>query len=143
MDLEDLMTNEEIHSILDIMNQNELDQQVKDAVPKATVNKQNWAIKLFQDWLAEWRVRTDGIKVLKEMQEFTPSDLNFCLKFFFAEVRKINGAMYPPQTLKELGSCIQHYFNNVLNWHISIFTDNDFSDTRQDHMYSISELVAM
>ena len=68
-------------------------------------------MKIFRAWLGEWRVRMDDtLKVLKDIEEFTRDDLDYVLKFFFAEVRKENGAWYPPETLKSMAAMIQHFF---------------------------------
>ena len=87
-----------------------LNNQIKNSIPKSTLNKRSWAMKIFREWLRVQRVRMDGVNILKEISDFTENDLEFCLKFIFAEVRKVNGDLYPPQTLKELGATIQHYF---------------------------------
>ena len=59
-----------------------------------TVNKSRWAMKIFQDWLREWRVRYDDgiLKILRDIEDFIVDDLNYCLKYFFCDMQKNNGA---------------------------------------------------
>ena len=41
---------------------------VPNATPIATIRKRKWAMKIFETWLSEWRVRIDGhLKILKEV----------------------------------------------------------------------------
>lgn len=92
-----------------------------------TAIKQKWVRKVFRIWLDEWKMRIDNtLKVYKDISEFITSDLNYCLQFFYCEVRKVNGERYPPATLKEFAALIQHYFNNKLGWQISVFKDPEF-----------------
>ena len=63
----------------------EISRHVSDAIPKNTLVKAKWGMKLFRDWLTAWRVRCDGLKVLVDPEEMTASDLDYCLKFFYAE----------------------------------------------------------
>ena len=70
-------------------------------------------------------------KVLKDLSEFTKGDLDYALRYFFCDVRKQTGDRYPPQTLKDICSGIQFYFNNSLGWTISIFNDKDFATCRK------------
>ena len=71
-----------------VFNEEELESEINSRIPKTTQSKIDWAIRLFKEWLVQWRTRLDGQKVLKDIDEFCHSDLNFCLRYFFAEVRK-------------------------------------------------------
>ena len=108
-----------------------MQKKMEDAVPQNTKAKAKWAMKLFNDWLTVWRVRLDGIKVLKDVNTFTKSDLDFCLQHFYCDVRKKDGQKYPPVTLKEIASMIQFDFNRSLNWSISLFLDKEFEMSRK------------
>lgn len=110
----------------------EITESLLAAVPKSTVSKSQWAMKVFNDWLTEWKVRLDDTpKVLKDVNEFSTDDLNYCLKYFYCDVRKQNGERYPPQSLKEMVASIQYFFNNSLKWNISLFTDDEFRTSRE------------
>lgn len=100
-------------------------------ISQNTRNKTKWAMKIFREWLSEWRIRCDEIpKVLKPIDEFCKDDLDYALRYFFCDVRKTNGERYPPKTLKEIACSIQHYFNNELDWNISLFVDSSFRSSR-------------
>jgi hypothetical protein len=51
--------------------------------------------------------------------------------YFLSEVRKKDGELYPPRTLKEIGACLQHYVNYTLKKPASIFKDVVFLHTRE------------
>ena len=89
----------------------EIESNIQEVIPKTTIQKAKWAMNLFKSWFDEWKVRLNGpLKVLKDIDEFTKSDLDYCLKYFYSDVRKINGSRYPPSTLKELAAMIQYNF---------------------------------
>jgi len=114
------------------MSEEEVNSDIDNRIPKSTWNKMRWAFKLFVTWHDHWKIRIDDnvLKVYKNVKEFTPNDLNHCLKYFFAEVRKVDGDMYPPESLKGIGAMLQLYFNTEMKWKISIFTDIDFKSAR-------------
>ena len=63
---------------------------LEKAVAPNTLNKAKWAMKIFKSWLADWRVRIDNVlKVLKDVDEMTKNDLNYCLGYFYSDVRKV------------------------------------------------------
>lgn len=111
----------------------ELNRSLENSVPQNTRNKSKWAMNIFRKWLSEWRVRIDDdtTKVLKDIEEFTKGDLDYCLQYFYSDLRKRSGDRYPPQTQKDVATGIQFYFNNMLNWNISLFNDNDFMKSRR------------
>lgn len=113
-------------------SEEDVDLDIRESIPLNTIKKERWVMKIFRTWLQEWRVRItdDTLKVLKEIEEFTKDDLNYVLKFFFAEVRKENGAWYPPETLKTIAAMIQHYFRRELDWKFSFFYDKEFQTAR-------------
>lgn len=110
----------------------EIQDDLKSATPKATIMKRNWAIKLFTNWHANWKVRLndDHLKVYKDVNEFDKSDLDYCLKYFFADVRREDGNKYPPATLKQIAALLQNYFINEMRWNFSFFIDGEFKESR-------------
>lgn len=108
-----------------------LDELLESRVPANTLTKQAWAMRIFRLWLQEWKVRLDDtLKVYKDVEEFDENDLNYCMKFFIAELRNQKGEFYPPRTMKEIVAMIQHYFQNSLSRTWSIFVDKEFHETR-------------
>ena len=108
----------------------EISRHVSDAIPKNTLVKAKWGMKLFRDWLTAWRVRCDGLKVLVDPEEMTASDLDYCLKFFYADVRKVDGKRYPPSSLKEIAAMIQFSFKHHYGKNFSFFKDKAFQSSR-------------
>ena len=90
----------------------ELNRSLENSVPENTKNKSKWAMNIFWKWLSEWRVRIDDdiLKVLKEVEEFSKDDLDYCLQYFYSNLRKGSGERYPPQTQEVL----QLEFNFIL-----------------------------
>lgn len=111
----------------------QLENFITNATPKNTINKSKWAMNTFKTWLADWRLRiNDNIpKVLKEVEEFTTEELDYCLRYFWCDARKENKQRYPPQTLKDLCTGIQYFFNNTFDRNISIFKDKEFKSSRK------------
>jgi hypothetical protein len=108
-----------------------LDELLASRIPAKTRSKQAWVMKIFRSWFQDWKVRLDDtLKVLKDLEDFDKSDLNYCLKYFVVEIRNQKGDFYPPRTLKEIIAMIQHYFQNSLMRDWSIFNDKEFQETR-------------
>ena len=65
---------------------------IQNAISKNTIQKAKWAMNLFKHWFNEWEIRLAGplLKVFMDVQEFTKSDLDYCLKYFYADVRKMD-----------------------------------------------------
>lgn len=110
----------------------EINQAIDDRIPANTLKKMNWVMKLFREWLQDWRIRMDDtLKVFKEVDEFNKSDLNHVLKYFYAEIRKKDGTRYPPETLKSITAMVQLYFRTKHHWEFSIFTDSEYQIARE------------
>jgi hypothetical protein len=132
--LNDLLSGETATSSSRFVQTTEKDirEAVESCIPVNTLKKAKWAISLLRKWHEEWKVRLDGgLKVFKELEDWTDNELNFCLRFFLSEVRKVNGDLYPPRSLKHLVAMIQWYFNKRLNREFSIFNDKIFHDARE------------
>ena len=119
----------------DPISECELIAKCSKTLPKNTFNHSNWAMKTFIDWhksrIEKNITNPDHLEVYKEPSEMTKSELDYLLKFFVHEVRKQNGDRYPGESLKQLIAGIQFYFRNTLNKNISIFTDEEFLNTRK------------
>lgn len=100
------------------------------------MNQNYWARKVFDDWLKERNTTilengsedlmflsdrsSDGHEKLEFISKVT---LNLALKFFFHEVRKKNGDVYPGETLRLLLCGIQRYIRSErkLDWKVRRF----------------------
>ena len=92
----------------------EITETLLAAIPKSTLSKSQWAIKVFKDWLTDWKVQLDDTpKVLKHVNQFSTDDLNYCLKYLYCD------------------ASIQYFFNNSLKWNISLFADDEFRTSRK------------
>lgn len=110
----------------------ELEEHISSIIPKETIRKRNWALRLFRSWFSEWHTSLDGnLKVYDPIEDMSASNLDYCLQYFIADVRKENGSKYPPRTLKEIYAMIQHYCNNELNKNWSFFNDVLFVNARK------------
>ena len=114
------------------VSEQDLENLKADRIPINTQRRVNWVIKKFHTWHEEWKCRlTGGLKVYKDLKEMTLSDIDFCLQYFIAEIRKSDGEMFPPKTYKEIISSFQHHLNNALGIKCSIFLDHAFLETRK------------
>jgi len=112
--------------------ENELEALRKSRIPQTTLEKVKWGVNLFYKWHNQWKISLDGgLKVYKDLDQMDKSDLNYCLKFFLSDARKVNGQEYPPRTLKEIVACIQHHLNYELKQPWSIFKDEAFMEARE------------
>lgn len=110
----------------------DLSNHVSSMIPDATLRKSKWAVNLFNTWHDEWHIRMDGqMKVFDKLEHMNASNLNYCLQYFIADVRKVDGKKYPPRTLKEIFAMLQHYCNNHLNHKWSFFNDTQFAEARR------------
>ena len=115
-----------------VATEDEISENIKNRIPTNTQSKIRWAMKLFKSWHQEWKVRLDeSLKVYKDIDEFNKSDLNHCLIYFFAEARRADGKMYPPETLKAITCMIQLYYRTEHKWEFSIFNDAEFLKCRE------------
>lgn len=118
----------------DPLTENELKNKTFKYIPENTKQHSNWAFNAFNDWRKSRIERTimdsSTINVYKEPQEMDKLDLNFLLKYFVHEVRKQNGEKYPRESIKQLIAGLQYYFRITYGKNFSIFTDEEFADTR-------------
>lgn len=110
----------------------DLEKKRKERIPENTRRKSSWAIRLFNEWHGHWKVQfSDHLKVYHDLDDMTVGEVDYCLQYFFAEVRKADGSKYPPRTLKEIAAAIQHHFQYNLRRKISIFNDEAFCGSRE------------
>ena len=65
-----------------------------------------------------------------DVEEMSASDVNYCLKFFVHEVRKVNSERYNPESLRGLFLAIQYYYRFELGKDWNFLTDKTFKEAR-------------
>ena len=105
----------------------------EDLKPKATKDKMKWGIKTFKEWHAK-RFKNnpfpDILAVYNDVDEMSASDVNYCLKLFVHEVRKVNNERYNPESLRGLFLAIQSYYRFQLGKDWNFLTDKIFKEAR-------------
>ena len=97
-----------------LSSREEVEQLSIKQVPPKTQASTKWAISCFNTWL-ENRNKIAGsekcpLDLLKTQNDF---DLNYWLKIFAIEARKISGEQYPPKTLYLIFSGILRYMRAI------------------------------
>ena len=127
------------------LNEEEIIQKLDDAKSLNTDKKVKWAVKTFKEWHPKRNEKLitseDELNVYQTLEEINKGDLNFLLKRFVFEVRKVNGEKYPAKTVHELFSMMNHYIQNVLKRHWSLFNDIEFKEARQCLSASMKDIA--
>ena len=74
--------------------------------------------------------RGDELNVYNSIDEMDRSDLNFALKSYVFEVRKIDGNRYPSESLRHLVVSLFHHLKHNVKKAWDIFNDSEFSESR-------------
>lgn len=114
--------------------QEEMTKNVAKAVPDATKYKDNWAVKLFEEWR---EFRNHKAKADKRIQAFpsplermSPEEINDALSYFVFEVKKKDDTDYPPNTVYGLVAAIQHHLR-MLDKDFRFLNDERFIKLRK------------
>ena len=101
----------------DMLSDEEISELIKGATPVniKIVQKSNWALRTFNLWQEEWKKNPVQLVVNKELHEMSPSDLNFALKHFVFQIKRLNGENYPAESIKGLVTSLFHHIRTVLN----------------------------
>ena len=100
-------------------------------IPKKTQQDTKYCVGLWEAWEAwsdyRWKTTEASIPAITDL---SPTDLQYSMTKFLLEVRKKNGAEYPPNSLHHICSGLMHH----LKWNgqplIDIFSDSVFADFR-------------
>ena len=99
---------------------------------KATLNKANWAVRLFRDWREHRNARalsdpSQNISPIQpQLEEMTKDELNFCLSRFLCEVNAKDGKEYQGDTLKTALMSIQLHLEREVGIRYHFTLDSDF-----------------
>lgn len=125
------------------LTEEELESERRRHIPKSTMNQNQWAKNVFNDWIKErneaiLNSKSSQLMYLSEesqdghekLQLISKDKLAHCLRFFFHEIRKQNGDLYPAESLRQLFFSIQRYIRmeRSLDW--QLMTDAVFLDCR-------------
>ena len=117
------------------MSEEEVSSIINEQIPQNTRNHANWAMKTFNEWrknrIESNITNSNVLQVFNDPEVMTKEDLNYMLKFFIHEVRRLDGQKYPRNILKQIFAGIQYYFRNILGKSFSLFTDAEFLDARK------------
>ncbi|PFX20755.1 hypothetical protein AWC38_SpisGene14781 [Stylophora pistillata] len=97
-----------------------IDDIITGAETKKAKQFTKWAIRVFEAWCSER-------KVAKNLHEMNNTELDLNLRYFYAEARTKDGALYSRSSLLGLRNAIERYLNNPpFNRGISISKGTDF-----------------
>jgi len=97
-----------------LSSKDEIQQLENKFVPPKTQASTKWAITVFNSWVTNHN-QTDGVEKcpLDLLTVQDPIALNYWLKRFAIEARKMNGETYPPKTLYMLFSGLLRYMRSI------------------------------
>ena len=112
------------------LSEAELASKIKLAVPKATLYKNAWAVKVFETWREERISRASFNKKIpclekKALEDMLDEELGKYLAMFIAEVRKKDGTEYPPQSLHGIISSLQNHMR-LQGREVNLFSNEQF-----------------
>lgn len=107
------------------LSKQEVESRVKDSVPRATLYKNGWTVKLFETWRNERNIRAFDNKMEKALEELSDEELVEYLPLFIAEVRKTDGTKYPPRSLHGIISSMQNHLR-LQGREVNLFSDERF-----------------
>ena len=123
--------NEESNCRHKFMEKNELESLIDGGVSNNTKMKVKWAVRTFESWRMTRIVnRSDEFNVYKYLDEMEKCDLNYALKSFVFEVRKVDGSQYPSESLRHLVVSIFHHLRHTVKRSWDFFKDPEFTESR-------------
>ena len=103
--------------------------------PKNTVDNATWAVTLFGDWRGERNRRcveendVNLVYINKPFASMSDDEMNYCVPFFLAEIRKRNGDPYPATTLRQIVLSLQKFLE-LQGRHVKFISDVKFRAIR-------------
>ena len=116
--------------------ENDIKDEIKNAVPKSTQSKEKWAITIFQNYNSARNQfilssGSDELMVLNLVDEMSKGDIQFLLPKFINDVRKKDGSKYPGETMRQMVCSIFHYFRYQKDQSWDFFKDEEFDVSRK------------
>ncbi len=112
----------------------ELEKMSFKRFPPNTVNKIDWAVKLYTDWWFQ-RIKLPGCDPrirwmnLQNLKLLNKSNFAISLVHFITEIQHVDGQDYPPQTLRQIALMLQfHLEHNGLD--LKLLDNAEFKNFR-------------
>ena len=114
------------------LSEAEVEERINETISKKSLSKASWAVKIFKNWLSYRQSQgiINGLHVFKPLEEMSATELDSQLRYFVFEVRKVNGELYPANTLRDIFQGIGFYAKNVMKRDWRIFSDREFKASR-------------
>lgn len=93
------------------LSEAEVEERINETISKKSLSKASWAVKIFKNWLSYRQSQgiINGLHVFKPLEEMSATELDSQLRYFVFEVRKVNGELYPANTLRDIFQGIGFY----------------------------------
>ena len=78
-------------------------------IPKNTVRNTTWSMNVWKEWTTYQRCVCSLLDCPPHLLLCTPQQLDYWMSKFILEVRKADGALYPPNSLHQIICGIQRY----------------------------------
>ena len=104
--------------------------------PRKTVDNATWAVTLFGEWRGQRNRRcieendgNDLVYLNKPFELMSDEELNYCLPFFLAEIKKRDGQPFPAATLRQIVLSLQKFLE-VQGRQVKLLGDMQFRAVR-------------
>ena len=104
-----------------------VEQAIKRAIHESTRKDTKYCVDIWDEWIAD-RAKNTGT-IIPYLKDITVTELQHRLCYFILEVRKRNGAEFPPNSLHHICCGILRYLR-INGMRIDIFKDKEFSKFR-------------
>lgn len=124
------------------INDEEVEIRSKSGIPKNTMRRNKWALNTWTKWSIARNNRREveadidhshdkWTKITSCLDKIIDEELDYWLSKFVLEVRKENGAEYPPKTVLSLVMGIQSYLRIDVKRNVDLLNSDIFSKCRQ------------
>ena len=121
--LNEFELSEEITEELSIDIMQELDKLEKDSIPASCMKQMNSSLKRLEAFLKKHKLNSNVMNIPKKI-------LNTYLRFFYSELRQLDGSFYAPPSLICIRAGLHRYFS-IHRPDINIIADTDFNSANR------------
>jgi hypothetical protein len=139
----DINVNSQVMRHAEPMSEREIEDERRKHIPKSSISQCKWAQNVFNDWIKERNqsILSSGSSKLMYLSEtsndgheklelISKEKLSNSLRFFFHEVRKRSGDLYPANSLRLLFFGIQRFLHLERGVDWRMMTESAFLDCR-------------